>query len=56
MKTELTTLPCGTVQIRVCDGPNLCLTGWVSSFHLVGPKEEQLKQRLRQDAAEAFAA
>ena len=54
MTTELTNLPCGTVQIRVCED-NICATGWVSSHHLVPTKEEQLKQRLRQDAAEAFA-
>ena len=38
-----------------CCEDNICATGWVSSHHLVPTKEEQLKQRLRQDAAEAFA-
>ena len=54
MTTELTNLPCGTVQIRVCED-NICATGWVSSHHLVPTKEAQLQQRLRQDAADAFA-
>ena len=53
MTTEITNLPCGTVQIRVCED-NICATGWVKPHHLVPTKEEQLKQRLRQDAADAF--
>ena len=55
MTTELTNLPCGTVQIKVCED-QICAIGWVSSHHLVPTKEEQLKQRLRMDAVEAFAA
>jgi hypothetical protein len=55
MTTELTNLPCGTVQIRVCQD-NICATGWVSSHHLVGTKEEQLKQSIRNEAAQAYAA
>ena len=55
MQTELTNLPCGTVQIRVCED-NICATGWVSSHHLVPTKEAQLKESVRNTAAEAFAA
>ena len=54
MTTELTNLPCGTVQIRVCED-NLCALGWVSSHHLVPTKEAQLKERIRQEAIDAFA-
>ena len=46
MTTELTNLPCGTVQVRV--GANhICELGWVSSHHLVPPKEAQLKKVVR---------
>ena len=55
MTTELTNLPCGTVQIRVCED-NICALGWVSSHHLVPTKEAQLKESVRNTAAEAFAA
>ena len=33
-ETELINLPCGTVQIKVCED-NMCMNGWVSSHHLV---------------------
>ena len=55
MTTELTNLPAELFKSE-CVRTNLCGIGWVSSHHLVPTKEEQLKQRLRQDAAEAFAA
>ena len=55
MTTELTNLPCGTVQIKVCED-QICAIGWVSSHHLVPTKEKQLQERIRQDAVEAFAA
>ena len=42
MTTELTNLPCGTVEVRVCED-QICATGWVSSHHLVPTKEAQLK-------------
>lgn len=54
MTTELENLPCGTVQIRVCDGPNFCAVGWVSSHHLVETKERQLKEFLNRKALEAY--
>ena len=47
MTTELTNLPCGTVQLKVCVN-HLCELGWVTSHHLVPTKEAQLKQALRQ--------
>jgi hypothetical protein len=53
MTTELTNLPCGTVQIRVCEDA-ICAMGWVSSHHLVPPKETQLKESLRRAAYNAF--
>ena len=53
MNTELTNLPCGTVQIRVCDS-GICATGWVSSHHLVPTKEAQLKQSILRAAYNAF--
>ena len=53
MSTELTNLPCGTVQIKVCED-NICATGWVSSHHLVPTKENQLKDALRRAAYNAF--
>jgi len=53
MTTELTNLPCGTVQIKVCED-NICATGWVSSHHLVGTKETQLKESLRRAAYNSF--
>ena len=46
MTTELTNLPCGTVQLKVCAN-HLCELGWVTSHHLVPTKEAQLKQALR---------
>ena len=46
MTTELTNLPCGTVQLKVCTN-HLCELGWVTSHHLVPTKEAQLKQALR---------
>ena len=45
MTTELTNLPCGTVQLKVCVN-HLCELGWVTSHHLVPTKEAQLKQAL----------
>ena len=45
MTTELTNLPCGTVQLRVCMN-QLCELGWVTSHHLVPTKEAQLKQAI----------
>ena len=55
MTTEITNLPCGTVQVKVCtDG--ICGIGFVSSQHLVAPKEAQLKEMINRTAAEAFAA
>ena len=53
MTTELTNLPCGTVQVKVCED-NICATGWVSSHHLVGTKETQLRESLRRAAYNAF--
>ena len=55
MTTEVTNLPCGTVQVRVCED-GICGIGFVSSFHLVEPKETQLKEMINRAAAEAFAA
>ena len=52
MTTDLETLPCGTVQIKVCEG-NQCAYGWVSSYHLVVPKENQLKAMLEREAKAA---
>ena len=46
MTTELTNLPCGTVQLKVCAN-HLCELGWVTSYHLVPTKEAQLKRALR---------
>ena len=46
MTTELTNLPCGTVQLKVCVN-HLCELGWVTSHHLVPTKEAQLKEALR---------
>ena len=46
MTTELTNLPCGTVQLKVCVN-HLCELGWVTSHHLVPTKEAQLKRALR---------
>ena len=45
MRTELTNLPCGTVQLKVCLNQR-CELGWVTSHHLVPTKEAQLKQAL----------
>ena len=45
MTTELDNLPCGTVQIKVCEN-NICVWGWVSSHHLVPTKESQLQEVL----------
>ena len=53
MTTELINLPCGTVQIKVCED-NMCMSGWGSSHHLVGTKEAQLKEALRRAAYNAF--
>ena len=53
MTTELINLPCGTVQIKVCED-NMCMSGWVSSHHLVPTKEAQLKEALRRAAYNAF--
>ena len=53
MQTELSTLPSGDVQIRVCED-NICVTGWVSSHHLVPTKEKQLQEDLRRAAYRAF--
>ena len=53
MITELKTLPSGDVQVRVCED-NLCATGWVTSHHLVEPKEAQLKESIRRAAYRAF--
>ena len=53
MTTELSMLPCGTVQVKVCVD-QICATGWVSSYHLVEPKEAQLKQSIEQAARRAF--
>jgi hypothetical protein len=53
MITETTTLPDGTVQLRVCQD-NLCAVGWVSSHHLIEPKELQLRQQIRRAAYNAF--
>ena len=53
MTTELINLPCGTVQIKVCED-NMCMSGWVSSHHLVCTKETQLKEALRRAAFNAF--
>ena len=53
MTTELINLPCGTVQIKVCED-NMCMNGWVSSYHLVPTKEQQLKKALRRAAYNAF--
>ena len=55
MTTELINLPCGTVEVRVSED-NLTAIGWVSSHHLVPTKELQLKESIRQRAAEAYAA
>ena len=46
MTTELTNLPCGTVQLKVCVN-HVCELGWVTSHHLVPPKEAQLKKSIR---------
>ena len=53
MTTELTNLPCGTVQIKVTED-HLAMIGWVSSHHLVPTKEAQLKEALRRAAYNAF--
>ena len=45
MTTKLTNLPCGTVEVRVC-ADQICATGWVSSHHLVPPKEAQLRKSI----------
>ena len=45
MQTELTNLPSGDVQIRVCED-NICVTGWVTSHHLVPPKKSSYKKIL----------
>ena len=45
MTTELTNLPCGTVQLKVCAN-HLCELGWVTSHHLV-PTKVVLMQALR---------
>ena len=55
MTTELINLPCGTVEVRVSED-NLTAIGWVSSHNLVPTKERQLKESIRQRAAEAYAA
>ena len=54
MITETTTLPDGTVQLRVCDEYGLCAVGWVSSHHLIEPKEVQLRQQIKRAAYNAF--
>lgn len=47
MTTDIETLPCGTVQVKVCsDDGKICCRGWVSSFHLTQTKENQLKEVL----------
>ena len=48
-------MPSGDVQVRVCQD-NICAIGWVSSMHLVQPKENQLREAITRRAAEAFAA
>jgi len=55
MTTETTTLSDGTVQLRVCED-SMCAVGWVSSHHLIEPKEIQLQQYIRNAAIEAFSA
>ena len=47
MTTELTNLPCGTVQVKVCVN-RFCELGWVTSHHLVPTKEAQLKKAIRE--------
>ena len=54
MTTEIDNLPCGTVQIKVCER-NVCIWGWVSSMHLVPTKENQLKERLELELNGAVA-
>jgi hypothetical protein len=48
MTTQLTNLPCGTVEVRVC-ADQICATGWVSSHHLVPTKEAQLRECVTRD-------
>nr|BAR36047.1 hypothetical protein [uncultured Mediterranean phage uvMED] len=55
MNTEITNLSDGTVRIEVCED-GICAMGWVTSHHLVQPKEQQLKESIRLRAAEAYAA
>ena len=50
MDVELSNLPSGDVEIRVCSG-GLCGIGWVTSHHLVGPKQAQLEAMVRREQA-----
>ena len=50
MTTQLTNLPCGTVEVRVCSD-QICATGWVSSHHLVPTKEAQLRESVNRGIA-----
>ena len=47
MTTELTNLPCGTVQIKCCEDSHLAVRAGCQLTHLVEPKEAQLKQSIR---------
>ena len=53
MTTETTVMPDGSIQLRVCDD-GLCAVGWVSSHHLIEPKQNQLQQQIRRAAYNAF--
>ena len=53
--TEIENLPCGTVQIKVCQD-NICIWGWVSSHHLVPTKESQLQEVLHRELKREAAA
>ena len=53
MTTELETLPDGAVKLKVCED-GICAVGFVSSHHLVQPKEAQLQQFIRAASADAY--
>ena len=53
MNTQLSTLPCGTVQVKVCED-NICCTGWCNDLAAVSSIEQQLQQSVRRAAYIAF--
>ena len=53
MNTSLSTLPCGTVQVKVTED-EISAIGWCDDLAAVGAIEQQLQQSVRRAAYNAF--